>query len=177
VTGHWAFQEKATFYNGVTKDDIEGPNKNSRNGIDRKQLCQFELIRPEWSKAGGIAGRGVLLDYVAYAQRHNIKYAVPGRHAITYKDLETMAREEKVEFRPGDVLLVRGGYVKWHNEASHEERLKGTAVHEYCGVEGSKGCIEWMWQHHFAAVASDTPAFETVPPTDEFYSASHKSRG
>jgi hypothetical protein len=34
--GHWAFQATEQFYNGVTKDDIEGPNKNLRNGIDRK---------------------------------------------------------------------------------------------------------------------------------------------
>jgi hypothetical protein len=35
-SGHWAFQATEQFYNGVTKDDIEGPNKNLRNGIDRK---------------------------------------------------------------------------------------------------------------------------------------------
>jgi kynurenine formamidase len=130
-----------------------------------------KLTCSEWSKAGGIAGRGVLLDYVAYAQRHNIKYPTTGRHAITYKDLDAIAKEQKVEFKPGDLLLVRTGYVKWHNDASHEERLRGTAIHEYCGVEGDKECIEWMWEHHFAAVASDSPAFETVPPKDTLYSA------
>ena len=124
----------------------------------------------EWSKAGGIAARGVLIDYVAYAKRHNIKYTVPGRLAITHQDLDTIAKEQCVEFRPGDILLVRTGYVKWHDEASDEERMRGTSHHEYPGVEGSKECIEWMWEHHFAAVAADCPAFETIPPKDSHYS-------
>jgi len=35
LSGHWAHQSTERFYNGVTKEDIEGENKNSRNGIDR----------------------------------------------------------------------------------------------------------------------------------------------
>jgi kynurenine formamidase len=112
----------------------------------------------------------VLIDYVAYAKRHNIKYTVPGRLAITHEDLDTIAKEQGVEFRPGDILLVRTGYVKWHDDASDDERLRGTSHHEYPGVEGSKECIEWMWEHHFAAVAADCPAFETIPPKDTHYS-------
>ena len=120
----------------------------------------------EWSKAGGIAGRGVLIDYFAYAQRHNIKYKIPGRHPITQIDIENVAKEQNLEFRPGDILLVRTGYVNWHDNASHEERIIGTDLHEYPGVEGSEECAEWLWNQHFAAVASDSPAFETIPPTD-----------
>jgi hypothetical protein len=62
--------------------------------------------------------------------------------------------------------------VKWHNDANAEERVKGTSFHEYPGVEGSKECIEWMWEHHFAAVAADCPAFEAIPPKDAHYSKS-----
>jgi kynurenine formamidase len=124
----------------------------------------------EWSKAGGIAARGVLIDYVAYAKRHNIQYTLPGRHPVTYQDIEAIAEEEKIEFRPGDILLVRTGYVKWHDDANDEERIKGTSFHEYPGVEANKECIEWMWEHHFAAVAADSPAFECIPPKDTHYS-------
>jgi kynurenine formamidase len=128
------------------------------------------LICVEWSKAGGIAGRGVLIDYFAYAKRHNIQYQIPGRWAITPKDIEAVAKEQNLELRYGDILLVRTGYVDWHNNASHEERLKGTSFHEYPGVEASPECVEWFWDHHFAAVAADSPAFETVPPIDPHWS-------
>ena len=130
------------------------------------------LSSAEWSKAGGIAGRGVLIDYEAYGRRHNIKYKIPGRVAITHHDLDTIAKEQNLEFRPGDILIVRTGYTKWHEEATHEERLKGTSFHEYPGVEASEDCVKWMWKHHFAAVASDAPAFETVPPLDPYWSLS-----
>jgi Putative cyclase len=169
IPGHWAFQANGKFYNGVTKKDIEGPDKNLRNGIQRIALLAVALT-PGWSEAGGIAARGVLIDYVSYAERHNIQYSIPGRVAITHDDIDKIAKEQNVEFHPGDILVVRTGYVKWHNEASHEERLKGTSVHNYPGVEGSKECIEWMWEHHFAAVAADSPAFETIPPKDTHYS-------
>jgi kynurenine formamidase len=70
-----------------------------------------------------------------------------------------VAKEQNLELRYGDILLVRTGYVDWHNNASHEERLKGTSFHEYPGVEASPECVEWFWDHHFAAVAADCPAF------------------
>jgi len=92
--------------------------------------------------------------------------------AITHHDLDAIAKEENIEFRPGDILIVRTGYTKWHNEASHEERIKGTSFHEYPGVEANEECVKWMWKHHFAAVASDAPAFETVPPLDPYWSLS-----
>jgi kynurenine formamidase len=114
----------------------------------------------------------VLIDYVAYAKRHNIQYKIPGCVAITHEDIDKIAKEQNVEFRPGDILLVRTGYTRWHNEASHDERLQGTSFPHYPGVEGSKECVEWMWEHHFAAVAADSPAFETIPPKDTFYSNS-----
>ena len=38
------------------------------------------------------------------------------------------------------------------------------------GVEGSsKESVEWIWDHHFAAVAGDANAFELWPPRDERY--------
>jgi hypothetical protein len=61
------------------------------------------LICVEWSKAGGIAGRGVLIDYFAYAKRHNIQYQIPGRWAITSKDIEAIAKEQNLESRYGDI--------------------------------------------------------------------------
>lgn len=42
--GHWAYQANGKFYNGVTKDDIEGPNKTLRNGIHRIIQVTLKLI-------------------------------------------------------------------------------------------------------------------------------------
>lgn len=31
--GHWAHQESGKYYNGLTHEEISGPNRNLRNGI------------------------------------------------------------------------------------------------------------------------------------------------
>jgi hypothetical protein len=126
---------------------------------------QLLTTHSDWSKRGGIVGRGVLLDYVAYASKHNIQYDPMSRHCIKLADLKAIAAEENVTFHPGDILLVRSGWVKWYEENSPEERVakvkNGT---EYVGVDGSEEVMEWLWDCHFAAVAGDAIGFEAWPP-------------
>lgn len=120
---------------------------------------------PDWSKRGGIVGRGVLLDFVAYAARHNIQYDAMSRYCIKLDVLKDIAKEQHVTFRPGDVLLVRSGWIKWYEEHSPEERVaKVKNGSEYVGVEGSEEVMEWLWNSHFAAVGGDAIGFEAWPP-------------
>ena len=57
----------------------------------------------------GIAGRGVLLDYYAYVQRHKITFDPLDTYAISIDNLEACRREQGTEFKPGDILLIRVG--------------------------------------------------------------------
>jgi hypothetical protein len=42
-------------------------------------------------------------------------------HAITVADLEAVAKHENVQFRRGDILLLRVGFIqKYHNVAQSE---------------------------------------------------------
>jgi kynurenine formamidase len=123
----------------------------------------------EWSNIGGLVGRGVLLDYVAYAARHNIKYNVPERFTISVDDLEGMIKEQNVELKIGDILLIRSGYVKWHDNATQEEREEGCKVPQFGGVESTPEAREWIWNHHFAAVGGDSPSWEAMPPKGDFF--------
>lgn len=45
-----------------------------------------------------------------------------------------------------------------------EEQQQSMRHHRACGVDGSTEMAEWLWNRHFAAVASDTLAFEAMPP-------------
>ena len=77
--------------------------KDGNNGIDN------------WCKAGGIAGRGILLDWVRWFEKKNPGKEVPApytRYAISISDLEEVAKFQGTEFKPGDILLVRTGFVK-----------------------------------------------------------------
>ena len=152
-SGHWGHQETGLYYNNLQHEQIPDPAHSEKNGIHN------------WTKRGGIVGRGVLIDYVAYAAKHKISYSPVTRHEITVQDIEAIAKDQGVEFHPADILIIRSGWVKWYNEANDEERLKGARDgHEHAGMQGSKESVEWLWNHHFAAVAGDAIAFEAWPP-------------
>lgn len=143
------------YYNGATHDEIISGNKDN-NGIDH------------WCKAGGIAGRGVLLDWLRW--RRQTMPDAPDlnpieRHEIPHEDLEKVAAYQGVEIRPGDILLVRLGFVAWHNQASEAERRKGTFEQAlFIGIKSTPAAVEWFWNKHFAAVGGDAVAFEAWPP-------------
>ncbi|KAF5004443.1 hypothetical protein FDECE_9081 [Fusarium decemcellulare] len=115
---HWAHQPTGKYYNGLTHEEISGPNRNLRNGM--QGMC--------------------------------------------HEDLEQIAHDEEVELRVGDILMVRTGWIKWYNEASSEERVRGCKTnHNYVGVEGTAESIRWLWDHHFSALVGDNMAFEAWP--------------
>lgn len=60
--------------------------------------------------------------------------------------------------------------MKWYNEASFEERRRGTELgSEWAGLEGTRESVEWLWEKHFAAVGGDANVFEAWPAADERY--------
>ncbi|KAB8342920.1 hypothetical protein FH972_022517 [Carpinus fangiana] len=147
---HWAHQESGLYYNNLKSQDVP---KTTDNGIHH------------WSERGGIVGRGVLLDYVAYAERKGIKYDPWTRHEISVDDLKQIVKDEKLELRVGDILIIRSGFVRRYNEANEEERIKGVNQgHAFVGVNGSEELMKWLWNNHFSAIAGDTIAWEAWPP-------------
>jgi hypothetical protein len=144
-----------------------------------------------WHKRGGLVGRGVLLDYYAYARTQGITYEPFSRHAIGIEDLEKVAQFQGTELRKGDILIVRAGVAETLEALSGEEQLSQMMKGQggMVGVEGSEEaakvrkpwmakkkrlvqngktpgllCDKWFWDKHFAAVAGDMFAFEVYPP-------------
>jgi hypothetical protein len=155
---HWAHQPSGTYYNGVQHADITDPKASSRNGID------------QWSRRGGIVGRGILLDYAAWAEQQGIQYSPIERHGFSERDLEAVAKWQGTQLRQGDILLIRSGFVRWYNNASPETRRRGTVDgSEWAGLEGTRQSIEWLWNSRFAAVGGDANVFEAWPAKDERY--------
>jgi kynurenine formamidase len=103
----------------------------------------------------------VLIDYASYAEKHNISYSATTRHEITVEDIEAVAKKQVVQFKPADILIIRSGWNKWYNRANREERVTGARDgHVHVGMQRSRESVEWLWNHHFAAVAGDAIAFE-----------------
>ncbi|KAL2823591.1 hypothetical protein BDW59DRAFT_163168 [Aspergillus cavernicola] len=155
---HVVHEQSGLLYNGVPKEQITGAHSTTRLGIDR------------WHQRGGIVARGVLVDYVAYAQRHGISYLPTERHEILIHELDRAAQEQGVTFRQGDILIVRSGLVRWQTGCSNSEELAiwARAKDKACvGVAAVPETVEWLWNRHFSAVAGDALAWESVPyPAD-----------
>jgi len=86
-------------------------------------------------------------------------------HSIGVKDLQACAKLEGVEFRQGDILLLRVGFIQRYYNSSQEEKDRLRAVEEtFAGIEQSEEMKSFLWDNHFAAAASDQPTLERWPP-------------
>ncbi len=123
-------------YNGYSDSSIsliDGARKNSVENVK------------------GIVGRGVMLDVPAYKGLPEL----PLGYAITPADLEGCASRQGVAFRPGDILLVRTGFLK--------EFVKDRSLYDK-GIPGvGESCIEWLHRHDVVALGVDNPAVECRP--------------
>ncbi|KAK1538803.1 uncharacterized protein CCOS01_00117 [Colletotrichum costaricense] len=149
---HYPYQEHIQYYNGVTQDDISGPDNNTKLGIQN-------MARKS------ITGRGVLLDWYSWATEKNITFDPFSTFGIPLSQLQAVANAQKIEFQQGDILLVRTGWLPAYRALTVAEQLAlpQRQVRASCGVEASEEAIRWHWDHAFAAVASDTVAYEAWP--------------
>jgi Putative cyclase len=140
------------FYNGVTAEQITGA-EGTRNGIEH------------WARRG-IAGRGVLIDYARYAAAHKIEFKPGERSPITAEQLKAAATWQGMIFHDGDILLLRTGWMAWYNALHLDERtaLAQPGAFSACGLDQGEDSLRFLWDHHFAAIAGDHPAFEAYPP-------------
>ena len=139
------------FYNGVTREQITG-KPGSRNGIDA------------WARRG-IAGRYVLADLARWAVETG-RGSRPGEtDAFTVADIDACLARQGVALEPGDVLLLRFGWVGWYESTGPELRaeLAATDFFAASGLANEVGTAAWLWDHQVAAVGADNPALEVMP--------------
>ncbi|GAB7349369.1 hypothetical protein MBLNU459_g8495t1 [Dothideomycetes sp. NU459] len=148
---HFAHQKSGMYYNGLTHDEAL---KSTTNGIHN------------WCDRGGIVGRGILVDWLRwYEHKHGNPPSPVTRHEIPASELAETMKYQGLTPRPGDIMIVRSGYVRWHNFANTEERRGGTQENSIAiGVQNNEATVRWLYDQHFAAVAGDTVAFEAWPP-------------
>lgn len=112
-----------------------------------------------WAEEG-IAGRGVLIDYLTYAQENGIDYDCTGTHHIHTSVLTKILQATKTAVEVGDILFVRTGFVAGYKSLDRQQREALSTQRSYPGVVQSRETTEWLWEKQFAAVAADNPAFE-----------------
>src|SRR5579862_1841106 len=127
--------------------------------------CKVHQLRSHltiaWAK-GGIVGRGVLLDYYSWAHEHERPYPVLESYSIPLANLKKCAQSQGLEFRRGDILFIRSGFIETYSKLDTPAREEIASVNppHFAGVEQSDEVLEWIWNEQFAAVAGDAPSFE-----------------
>jgi len=149
---HVGYRESGLFYNGTTKEKISGEKATPVLGTH------------SWCDKG-IAGRGILLDYLRWAQSQNKHYDILKNHAITAEDLQACAKAQNVVPREGDILFLRTGFKVGYEALSKEERTEWAHNKPtiWTGIETSAKTARWLWDTGFAAVAGDQPGWEKFP--------------
>lgn len=96
--------------------------------------------------------RGVLLDIAG----HQGVDVLPVDFAITPDHLDAAARDQRVEVRSGDVVLLRTGWAQyWEDAARFIAQVRGPGPGE--------ASARWISSRGAFAAGSDTVAFEFVP--------------
>ncbi len=138
VRGH------AGYYNGVADED---------HGMHH------------WA-ARGIAGRGVLADVARWRDRVGRPIGPDRTDPIDPDDLLATLEDQNVTVEPGDVLLVRTGWLGWYRTLDRAGREAVAHTLRAPGLRPGAATARTLWNLHVAAVAADNPALEAWPPGD-----------
>jgi kynurenine formamidase len=149
-----------TLYNGVPESAIRGApvaGGATRLGIENVK--------------DSLVGRGVLIDVLAYKGG-----TLPAGYVITRADLEGALEKQGTEVHPGDIVLVRtgyvGGYYQIEEPAARFQYLRGSQA----GI--GRDVVPWIHEKQIAAMAADNLGLEAVPiPADSVHGAMLKDLG
>ncbi|KAF5351475.1 hypothetical protein D9757_012874 [Collybiopsis confluens] len=142
---HFGLQDHGVFYNNTPKDSMVG-------GL--VPLHDPLAIDPNLARIGIQTG----------TPARDLPYDPWTTHGLTVADLQACAEKQGVKFRQGDILILRVGFIRKYQNATQEDRDALVARPEtFAGIEQSEDMKRFLWNNHFAAIASDQPALERWP--------------
>ncbi|GKZ38316.1 hypothetical protein AbraIFM66950_010446 [Aspergillus brasiliensis] len=94
-------------------------------------------------------------------------------HPVPFEELVEVLRYQGLseeDIRPGDIILIRSGYINQYESMSEDKRARLDALYkkqkpENIGVEPSEELLKFLWEKKISAVAGDTRSFEVWPCT------------
>jgi kynurenine formamidase len=118
-----------------------------------------------WARRG-IVGRAVLADVARWREAAGRPVAFGEADGITPDDLQACLADQGTPVEPGDVLLVRTGWLAWYRGLDPDRRtaLADPAVMAAPGLAPGLATARLLWDLHVAAVAADNPALEVWRP-------------
>jgi hypothetical protein len=141
------------FWGGVRVEELRQHDDKRRLGVDH------------WARRG-IAGRAVLLDVARERERQGRPLDLTTDDKITIEDLEAARKSAGITFETGDVWLIRTGWIGWYeqqDQATREALAADMMKMRLPGLACSEAMAEYIFDHHAASVAADSPTLESWP--------------
>ncbi|KAJ3555449.1 hypothetical protein NPX13_g10354 [Xylaria arbuscula] len=142
------------WYNDLIADyeDVIGPKPTEALGI-------------HLAAEKGIAVRAVLLDFAGWMDATNQTLDAFTEIKITPEQLDEVAAWQRMPedwSKPGDMLIVRTGWVRQYNTLNATERaLLRVQGWPYVGLEASDRTLRWLWEKKLSLIGADNPAVES----------------
>jgi kynurenine formamidase len=138
------------FYDGVDPAEVEA---GRRLGIDH-------LAR------AGIIGRAVLVDLPRYLDRNDeaqLDHREGGAFPIDL--VEAALRDQGTERRPGDIILLRTGWLRHYFDVlTDQERKELPGRLRSPGLLQAHETLAYLWDTRVAAIVADNAGVECFPP-------------
>lgn len=138
-------------------------------GRQEYDLEQGALGIEHWARRGLIT-RGVLLDAFAFFASRGTPLPPTARVVLGPDQLDEIAHAQGVTVMPGDMVLIRTGWLQWYRSLTHDTRagMAGSVGRQQeplaCpGLDSRPPTAAWLWDHRVAAVAVDNPTVEALP--------------
>jgi kynurenine formamidase len=132
------------------------------NGFPATDVSATGARRCDAASMGAVAGRGVLVDV---ARSRGVDALAPGE-AITSADLDRAMHEQGTDINPGDILLVRTGFLG----------ARRNAWADYSGGSSPGLSLEtaaWLHRQCISVLAADTWGVEVRPNEIDMFQPLH----
>jgi kynurenine formamidase len=128
------------------------------NGVDDEQHGIHH-----WARRG-LAGRAVLADVGRWREAQGRPLQQDKSDPIEPADVLSTLEAQGTEVEPGDVLLMRTGWLSWYRAQSAQTRAAMAAGFASPGIRPGVGSARMLWDLHISAIGADNPALEVWPP-------------
>ncbi|KAJ5744608.1 hypothetical protein N7533_009478 [Penicillium manginii] len=134
--------ERRVFHGGTTAEEI----KDTDSPPHRNRILGQARHRRSWKK------KGIPLNALT-------------RQTISLDEVLEIAAESNITFQHGDIFFLRVGLPgTWAAMSAHERQAYSEqSMPQHAGIEQSERVLRFIWDNHFAAVASDAVSFEVFP--------------
>ncbi len=137
---------------------IRHPVYGFYNGVDDEEHGVHH-----WARRG-LAGRGVLADVARWRESVGRPLRADESDPIEPEDILATLEAQRVEVEPGDVLMIRTGWMAWYRSLDAAARRRTAESFRCCGLRPGRETLRMLWDLHIAAVGADNPALEVWPP-------------